>query len=139
MISVITQTAMNMTKCEYHNADVKNVVVCMNCLTAMVIIKTDGAGFIINQEQLETKELIVCDITMCCNYDCPLKGKCYRYRAVPDGDYQSFALFKFCDTSPQNQTECDHFWPVDEAKDHTLSTQIVDNRYERDGNWKGII
>jgi len=44
---------MNMMKCKYHNAVVKNVVVCMNYLTAMVITKTDGAGFIIKPEQKE--------------------------------------------------------------------------------------
>ena len=74
------------------------------------------------------------DITMCCNYDCPLKSKCYRYRAVPDQYAQSFALFK-----PEDTENCDHFWPVDEIKDRTLPTQIVDNRYERDGKWAGLL
>lgn len=82
------------------------------------------------------------DITMCCNYDCPLKAKCYRYRAIPDPDRQSFCLFK-----PENKPfggygdkvlDCDYFWRVDEIHDKTLPTSIVDNRYERDEKWKGI-
>ena len=82
------------------------------------------------------------DITMCCNYDCPLKTKCYRYRAIPDPYWQSFAFFQ-----PENKPfgdygdkvlECDHFWEVDELHDKTLPTNIVDNRYERDGKWAGL-
>ena len=82
------------------------------------------------------------DITMCCNFECPLKSKCYRYRAVPDTDRQSFALFK-----PQERMfgkyddkiiDCEYFWQVDEMHDKTLATSIVDNRYERDGKWRGL-
>ena len=79
------------------------------------------------------------DITMCCNYDCPLKARCYRYRAVPD-DYQSFAMFEPKTRSKKMAmvVECDYFWQVDEIHDRTLPTSIVDNRYERDEKWKGI-
>lgn len=84
------------------------------------------------------------DLTMCCNYDCPLKAKCYRYRAVPDGDWQSFALYHYdtvakLSNPAKYETTCEFYWEVDELRDKTLPTQIVDNRYERDGNWKGII
>lgn len=84
------------------------------------------------------------DITMCCNYYCPLKKQCYRYRAVPDQYRQSFAMFrshtvaKLSDPA-KYETTCDHFWQVDEAHDKTLPTQIADNRYERDGKWAGLL
>lgn len=78
------------------------------------------------------------DITMCCNYNCPMKKKCYRYRAVPEEMWQSFALFK-PSVLDDGRTECDYYWEVDEAKDRTLSTEVVDNRYERDGKWKGLL
>lgn len=72
------------------------------------------------------------DMTMCCNYKCPLKAKCYRYRAVPDGCWQSFAFFK-----PKDGV-CEYFWRVDELAQKTLSVEVVDNRYERDESWKGL-
>lgn len=80
------------------------------------------------------------DITMCCNFDCPLKSKCYRYRAVPDQDRQSFSLFK-PETSCVKMAltvKCDYFLQLDEALDRLLPTEVVDNRYERDGKWKGL-
>lgn len=80
------------------------------------------------------------DITMCCNYDCPFKSKCYRYRAVPDPDWQSFAYFKptIVNIEGGMATQCHHQWMVDEAKDRLLPTEVVDNRYERDSKWRGI-
>ena len=33
------------------------------------------------------------DITMCSNRECPLRSGCYRYRAVPNGDWQSYSGF----------------------------------------------
>ena len=74
------------------------------------------------------------DITMCCNYDCPLKDKCYRYRAVPDSYWQSFAMF-----NTTGEKDCDHFWQLDILTDKVLPTAVVDNRYERDGKWKGLL
>ena len=81
------------------------------------------------------------DLTMCCNRDCPLRAKCYRYRAVPD-DYQSFAFFK-PDDKPfggygDKVLECEYFWRVDEIKDRTIPTSIADNRYDRDWKWEGL-
>jgi len=32
------------------------------------------------------------DISMCCNLDCPVKKKCYRWMAKPD-KWQSYAEF----------------------------------------------
>lgn len=80
------------------------------------------------------------DITMCCNYDCPLKEKCYRYRAIPDEYWQSFAMFK-----PETYsigigmiTKCEHFWEVD-ISDKVLPLDVVNNRYERDVKWTGLL
>jgi hypothetical protein len=34
------------------------------------------------------------DITMCQNRKCPARSICYRFRAVPDEHWQSFATFE---------------------------------------------
>lgn len=73
------------------------------------------------------------DITLCCNYDCPLKSKCYRYRAVPDAYWQSFAMF-----GTKKDKPCEYFWQIDWVKDRILPTEVVNNRYERDNKWEGI-
>ena len=80
---------------------------------------------------------------MCCNYNCPLKKRCYRYRAVPDQYWQSFAMFRSRTVAKlsgpaQYETKCDHFWEVNEASDRTLPVDVVDNRYNRDSKWEGI-
>lgn len=70
------------------------------------------------------------DITMCVNKQCPLRSKCYRYRAVPDG-WQSFAKFE-----PSNKAfggygdtvlDCDYFWEIEGRV--LLSTEEADGRY----------
>ena len=43
------------------------------------------------------------DIAMCQNKECPLREKCYRFKAEPS-DYQSYAEFK-----PDENGECDNF------------------------------
>lgn len=80
------------------------------------------------------------DITMCCNYECPFREKCYRYRAVPDEYWQSFAWYK-----PKTSnivggavTQCDYYWELDVLADKFLPMDVIDNRYERDSKWKGI-
>lgn len=81
------------------------------------------------------------DITQCCNRDCPLRDKCYRYRAIPD-DYQSFAFFepeyRFIKRTNSKVPECSYFWELDVRADRFLPTDIVDNRYDRDEKWKGL-
>ena len=37
------------------------------------------------------------DISMCQNYDCPLKKRCYRMMAVPHPTHQSYAVFEYDD------------------------------------------
>ena len=56
------------------------------------------------------------DITMCDNEQCPLREKCYRFRAIPDPYWQSFAHFEpsTYPTPKGTQTECDHFWDISE-------------------------
>lgn len=34
------------------------------------------------------------DISMCSNGDCPSRESCYRYRAVPNPDWQSYSHFE---------------------------------------------
>lgn len=45
------------------------------------------------------------DVTMCENKKCPLRHKCYRFKAIPFEYWQSFANFE-----PKNDKECDYFW-----------------------------
>ena len=59
------------------------------------------------------------DISMCANFNCPLRKNCYRYRAIPSDGYQAYADFT------PNGKECDGFWsakgracePVDVAEE----------------------
>jgi len=45
------------------------------------------------------------DISMCTGENCPLKEKCYRFKAKPSS-YQAF----FSDP-PVTNGECEYFWP----------------------------
>ena len=83
------------------------------------------------------------DITMCCNCNCPKRKKCYRYRAVPDQYWQSYANYQPHIQAKLSypaiyETVCDYFWEINEAVDKTLPFDVVENRYERDEKWKGI-
>lgn len=48
------------------------------------------------------------DIAMCGNGKCPNKEYCYRFRAIPNDLWQSYADFK-----PDNKGDCDGFWVID--------------------------
>lgn len=70
------------------------------------------------------------DLTMCVNKNCPLRSKCYRYRAVPSA-WQSFAKFE-----PKNKPfggygdkvlDCEHFWEIDGRV--LRSVEDADNMY----------
>lgn len=54
------------------------------------------------------------DITMCRNEDCPLKERCYRFKAKPSPYGQSYTNFKF-ETSPESPVEatCHWFWRLE--------------------------
>ena len=45
------------------------------------------------------------DITMCNGRNCELSETCYRYKANPTPQYQSY----FCET-PIKNGKCDHYW-----------------------------
>ena len=47
------------------------------------------------------------DITLCNNSTCTNKLKCYRYTAVPNELYQSYARFEQEDESGR----CEFYWP----------------------------
>ena len=69
------------------------------------------------------------DITMCINKSCPLRSKCYRYRAVPS-NWQSFANYQPTTVAKQPgkyETNCDYFWEIDGRV--LLSVEEADGRY----------
>ncbi len=49
------------------------------------------------------------DISMCDNIECSKRSTCYRYRAVPDKYWQSYASFG------QDKTGCSYYWDVKDA------------------------
>lgn len=51
------------------------------------------------------------DISMCCNRDCPLRAPCYRYRAVPNPDWQAYTRFEPKGVSP-DRVDCEWFASV---------------------------
>jgi hypothetical protein len=54
------------------------------------------------------------DIAMCCGKDCAARQSCYRFRALSDGDYQSYSDF---DRLPiAGREDCAYFWPVEQAE-----------------------
>ena len=60
------------------------------------------------------------DITMCRNSSCPARRTCYRYRAVPNPDWQSIAGFHGSD----EDWSC--YWPLTQATGPVLDTDEVD-------------
>lgn len=70
------------------------------------------------------------DISLCNNYKCPLRDKCYRYRAVPDKYWQSFANFTpiTFPFGPGTVTKCDVFWDIETTGCPILPTEEVDKR-----------
>lgn len=63
---------------------------------------------------------------MCCNYECPLREKCYRYRARPDQHWQSYSWYKY------ENDKCDYFWKLDVQKDDYLPLKPIDDTFSRD-------
>jgi hypothetical protein len=47
------------------------------------------------------------DISMCEGKNCPIKEKCYRYRAFPDS-WQWYMNFR-----PNENGSCDNFWFIE--------------------------
>ena len=52
------------------------------------------------------------DITLCPGRDCPVRARCYRFRAVPAGRQAWFG------TTPYDHARgtCDSFWDIDRLK-----------------------
>ncbi len=54
------------------------------------------------------------DISMCFGRGCTVKEKCYRYRAVSDGEFQTYGNF---DKAPvETEADCQYFWPLEQAE-----------------------
>ena len=72
------------------------------------------------------------DLTMCVNDICPLRSKCYRYRAVPDDLRQSFSKFKPKTYRDEKHTtiRCLQFWEIERGR-MVMDTEDVDKRYKR--------
>jgi len=50
------------------------------------------------------------DISMCLNKKCPLRDKCYRYKAIPTPGWQTITDFKYDDG-------CEYFERINGRKD----------------------
>jgi hypothetical protein len=50
------------------------------------------------------------DITMCKDAACPMAENCYRFKAEPNGAWQSF----FTESPRKKDNTCDHYWPMKE-------------------------
>ena len=61
------------------------------------------------------------DISMCQQASCPKRGKCYRYRVVPDEYRQSYADFR----EHSVQQPCERFAPTRRG-DSLRATEHVD-------------
>lgn len=61
------------------------------------------------------------DISMCRNFLCPSKDKCYRFRAVPSEFRQSYAGFKL----EEKEDKCSHFWEITKEDKLTPLKEIL--------------
>lgn len=50
------------------------------------------------------------DITMCINNSCPIREKCFRFRAIPDKYNQSYSRFQY--TNQKGKVFCDDYLPI---------------------------
>jgi len=67
------------------------------------------------------------DGAMCKGYGCNLRFGCYRFKAIPNEDYQSY----FKDPPVENKegvSLCGYFWPTEEYKTMINAREI--NREE---------
>ena len=53
------------------------------------------------------------DITMCKDRKCTFHKFCYRYRAIPSGEYQSYFSYSPYD---EKLDKCDYFWKITKEK-----------------------
>ena len=61
------------------------------------------------------------DISMCCQVKCPLRNKCYRYRAISSEYHQSFMM-------PEGSQDCEHFWSVENRDSNLEGTEGLDEK-----------
>ena len=65
------------------------------------------------------------DITMCANLACPRRHECWRAMAIPDGQRQSYAVFKYT-VSDDGEFFCREFWPFKKDNDQERIDIITD-------------
>lgn len=59
------------------------------------------------------------DISMCFGNGCPIKEDCYRFKAKPDKDYQSYFVDPpFNIVESDEQPSCDYFWKIFKTNKH---------------------
>jgi len=51
------------------------------------------------------------DIAMCQDHTCPCRETCYRYKAKPDPNWQSWSVLFAA--SRAGRDKCDSYWPVE--------------------------
>jgi hypothetical protein len=66
------------------------------------------------KHRLKGVRQIMADISMCLGNGCALRGKCYRYRAVSEGEFQSY--MNFDKTPVGTEDDCQYFWPIEKAE-----------------------
>lgn len=52
------------------------------------------------------------DITMCTDKECPKHEECYRFKAIPDSEWQSY----FSESPRLLNEDCDYFWEMPYGK-----------------------
>ena len=58
------------------------------------------------------------DITMCTQVLCPNASICYRFRAIPNPQYQSFCAFKY--EVKCSGVVCEYFMPMPKENEFKL-------------------
>ena len=56
------------------------------------------------------------DISLCQNQRCELKDICYRYKAKPNGEYQTYGSFYPTINTRTREMECEYFMKIYKGK-----------------------
>ncbi len=71
------------------------------------------------------------DISMCEGGECPLRNKCYRYRAEPDDMLQSYYTMP-----PYEGNSCDRFWPMEKKCGPVREVRDIEREKQREEDAK---
>lgn len=74
------------------------------------------------------------DITLCRDYKCPLRQKCYRYRCKADRHWQSYTDWMRT-RNDDGSVNCNGFWDCSDYTDRNLEPLAEHDRRHISEDW----